>query len=356
MMSLTPVLHLLPPEVAHDAAIWALARRVAPRPRLPALPRLETVLFGHRLPHPLGLAAGFDKNGEAIDACFRLGFAFVEIGTITPRAQAGNPKPRMFRLREQQALINRLGFNNEGLDAIRARLAGRAPLPGLLGANIGMNRDAEDPIRDYVDGLRGVYPLVDYVTVNVSSPNTPGLRELQGKAWLAPLLEALLETRAGLAGAAPPKPLLLKIAPDLNADEEAELALVALEKRIEGLIVSNTTLARPAGLTGRHRAETGGLSGPPLFHRSTELLRRMRRLTAGELALIGSGGIASGADAYAKIRAGASALQLYTAMIYQGPAVVRRVLVELDRLLGRDGFTGIAQAVGRDVTGPEPPP
>ena len=232
MLSLTRVLQLLPPEAAHDAAIWALAQGLAPRQHLPELPRLETRLFGRRLPHPLGLAAGFDKNGRAVDALFRLGFAFVEIGTITPRAQLGNPKPRIFRLHEQRALINRLGFNNQGLKAVETRLQRRRPTPGLLGANIGMNRGAGDPIRDYVDGLRGVYPLVDYVTVNVSSPNTPGVRELQGRSWLGPLLDALLEARSACAGAAPPKPLLLKIAPDLNAEEEAAISELALAKRI----------------------------------------------------------------------------------------------------------------------------
>jgi len=345
----TRALQLLPPETAHGVAIGALARGLVPGSALPELPRLATTLFGHRIGHPLGLAAGFDKNAQAAPALFGLGFAFVEVGTITPRAQAGNPSPRLFRLRGERALINRLGFNNDGLDAVRARLAALPPVPGPLGANLGMNREAKDPIADYVAGLRGVYGHVDYVAVNVSSPNTPGLRRLQRGAWLEPLLDALLAARAEIAGDGPPKPLLLKIAPDLSGDDEAEIAEVVRAKGIDGLIVSNTTLARPPTLHGRHRNEAGGLSGPPLFARSTELLRRMYRLTSGRVPLIGAGGIQSGADALAKLRAGASALQLYTALVYDGPAVVGRILVELDRWLAHAGHAGLAAVIGADA-------
>lgn len=347
--ALTRALHLLPPETAHDAALWALGRGWAPRPTLPELPRLATTLFGHELAHPLGLAAGFDKDARALAALFGLGFAFVEIGTVTPRPQPGNPKPRLFRLRADRALINRLGFNNEGVDAVRARLAAASRRPGPIGANIGANRDAADPVADYVSGLRELYGPVDYVVVNVSSPNTPGLRGLQAGSRLAPLLDALTGARAELAGDAAAKPLLVKIAPDLSAEEEAEIAEVALASGVDGLIVCNTTLARPASLRGEHRNEPGGLSGPPLLARSTDMLRRLARLTSRRLVLIGVGGIANGADAYAKIRAGASALQLYTALIYQGPAVVARVLAELDACLDRDGFTRLAEAVGADA-------
>ncbi|HET6522552.1 MAG TPA: quinone-dependent dihydroorotate dehydrogenase, partial [Geminicoccaceae bacterium] len=279
-----------------------------------------------------------------------LGFGAVEVGTITPRPQPGSPRPRVFRLPEDGAVINRLGFNSRGLDAARARLAARkGGHGGLVGANIGMNRDAPDPVADYVRVLRGVHPLVDYVAVNVSSPNTPGLRGLQAGDRLRELLGALLAARAELGPAG--KPLLVKIAPDLRPDEEAAIAETALALGIEGLIVSNTTVARPASLIGRHRAEAGGLSGRPLFGPSTELLRRMYRLTGGRLALVGVGGVASGADAYAKLRAGAGLVQLYTAMVYEGPGILGRLCAELDALLERDGFAGVREAVGADARG-----
>ena len=239
------------------------------RPRRVSGPRSLDMKFAH----PLGIAAGFDKNAEAVRGLFRLGFSFVEIGTVTPRPQAGNPRPRLFRLADQQALINRLGFNNQGLEAVCARLAKPGPRPGPLGANIGANRDSADPIRDYVACLRGLYPLVDYVTVNVSSPNTPGLRDLQRRDRLDALLGALLEARGALAGSGKPKPLLLKIAPDLAPDDEAAIAEVVLARGIDGLIISNTTVARPELLTGRHHRESGGLSGAPLFRPATDQLK-----------------------------------------------------------------------------------
>jgi dihydroorotate dehydrogenase len=372
---LTRALHLLPPETAHRMAIWALGHDLVARRPADACPRLATRLCNLALPNPLGLAAGFDKNAEALSGLARMGFGFVEIGTVTPRPQQGNPKPRLFRLPEDRALINRLGFNGEGLDRVRARLARRTRAWGVIGANIGANRDAKDPIEDYVTGLRGVYALVDYVTVNVSSPNTPGLRRLQHGGHLDTLLTALLATcreledsqprrqsgpppghpgqagaaQAGTGRAPTTKPIFLKIAPDLEPEQEAEIAATALAAGIDGLIVANTTLARPHSLKGRHRQQAGGLSGAPLMAPSTALLRRIYRLTGGRLPLIGVGGIASGADAYAKIRAGATAVQLYTALIYQGPDVLRRILDELDALLARDGHTHLAAAVGSDV-------
>jgi dihydroorotate dehydrogenase len=305
--------------------------------------------LGFDLPHPLGLAAGFDKNAEAIPGLFGLGFSFVEIGTVTPRPQAGNPKPRLFRLRRAQALINRMGFNNDGREAVVARLAGRAATPGPIGANIGANRDARDPIADYVACFYGLYRLVDYVTINVSSPNTPGLRDLQSRARLDELLAALLTARAGLAGPERPRPLLLKIAPDLDADAEAAIAEVALARGIDGLIIGNTTTARPQVVSGRHRDQAGGLSGAPLFLRSTEQLGRFHRLTQGRLPLVGVGGILRGSDAYAKIRAGASALQLYTALVYRGPRVVSRILAELEQLLALDGVVRLEEVRGAHV-------
>ena len=346
---LTAALHLLPPETAHGLALWALRRGLTPTVTRPSSTRLATSFCGFELAHPLGLAAGFDKNAEAIAGLFGLGFSFVEVGTVTPRPQAGNPRPRLFRLRAQQALINRMGFNNDGLDAVRARLAGRDPRWGPLGANIGANRDARDPVADYVTCLRGLYELVDYVAVNVSSPNTPGLRDLQDRARLDELLAALVEARTALAGGARAKPLLVKIAPDLAPVEEAALAEVALARGVDGLIIGNTTTARPEVVPVRYRGEPGGLSGAPLFLKSTEQLGRVHRLTAGQLPLIGVGGILRGADAYAKIRAGAGALQLYTALIYRGPRVVSRILDELDRLLELDGCARLDDARAVDL-------
>ena len=344
-------LQRLPPETAHGLALQALARGLAGRRSLARWPRLATSLCGFELPHPLGLAAGFDKDGAAVAGLFGLGFSFVEIGTVTPRPQAGNPRPRLFRLRRQRALINRMGFNNQGLAAVRARLAALGARPGPLGANIGANRDSADPVADYVECLRGLHPLVDYVAVNVSSPNTPGLRDLQRRERLSELLTALLEARAGVAAGGALKPLLLKVAPDLTADDEAAIAEVALGLGIDGLIVSNTTVARPEVVTGRARDQAGGLSGTPLFLRATEQLGRFFRLTGGRLPLVGVGGVTTGADAYAKIRAGAAAVQLYTALVYQGPEVVGRILDELDRLLAEDGFASLSEAIGSDPPG-----
>ena len=347
---LTRALHLLPPETAHRLAIWGLGRGLVRQRPADAWPSLATTFCGLDLPNLLGLAAGFDKNAQALPGLARMGFGFVEVGTVTPKPQAGNPKPRLFRLPEDRALINRLGFNGEGLERVRARLAQRRAEWGALGANIGANRDAADPVEDYVACLRGLYPLVDYVTVNVSSPNTPGLRRLQHGSRLEALLAALIDARRDLAhGQELFKPLLLKIAPDLGAHDERVIAETAMDAGIDGLIVSNTTLARPEGLRSRHRGETGGLSGAPLLAPSTTQLARMYRLTDGRLPLVGVGGIASGADAYAKIRAGATALQLYTALIYQGPDVVRRVLTGLAGLLARDGHARPAAVVGSDA-------
>jgi dihydroorotate dehydrogenase len=343
------ILHLVPPETAHRLALSALGWGLLPRHQSGKRPRLATTVLGLDFPNPLGLAAGFDKNGEAIKGCLGLGFGFVEIGTVTPRPQGGNPKPRLFRLPEDQALINRMGFNNDGLEVVRARVARRDPGWGLVGANIGANRDSPDPVHDYLTAMRGLYPFADYVVVNVSSPNTPGLRQLQARPRLDTLLSSLLEARAELTGSERPKPLLVKLAPDLAADDEAEIAEVALERSIDGLIIGNTTVARPSELDGRWRRQAGGLSGPPLLDASTAQLRSFFRLTSGRLPLIGVGGISHGTHAYAKVRAGASLLQIYTALVFRGPSVIGHILAELDRLLERDGFTSLAAAVGRDA-------
>jgi dihydroorotate dehydrogenase len=345
---LTRALHLLPPETAHGLALRALRRGLTPIVTPPASGRLRTSFCGFELAHPLGLAAGFDKNAEAIPGLFRLGFSFLEVGTVTLRPQAGNPKPRLFRLRAQQALINRMGFNNGGLEAVRARLLVRDPTSGPLGGNIGVNRDAADLVADYVACLRGLYELVDYIAVNVSSPNTPGLRDLHGRTRLDELLRALIEARATLAAGNRAKPLLVKIAPDLAPADEAALAEVALLRGADGLIISNTTMERPQVVTGRGRRQAGGLSGAPLFLKATGQLGRFYRLTEGKLPLIGVGGVLRGADAYAKVRAGASALQLYTALIYRGPRAVGHILTELDRLLELDGCS-VCEARGVDV-------
>lgn len=343
----TRALQRLPPEMAHRLALLALAGGPRVRIEVPTSPRLATRIFGRSLPHPLGLAAGFDKNAEAVPGLFALGFSFVEVGTVTPRPQAGNPKPRLFRLPAEAALINRMGFNNQGLERVAARLAALSALPGPLGVNLGINKDEPDPTAAYLQGLRTLHARADYLVLNVSSPNTPGLRRLQGREALRDLLNALLAARAALPG--PAAPLLVKIAPDLAPADQEDIAEVALATGIDGLIVANTTLARPPHLTGPHAAEGGGLSGPPLFAGSTALLANMYRLTGGRLPLIGAGGIASAADALAKLRAGASALQLYTALVYQGPDVVRRIVTGLDHLLAQEGIAALDDIVGRDA-------
>jgi dihydroorotate dehydrogenase len=343
-----PLLRLLPPEAAHRASIAALRGGIAPYAAEPDPPSLGIALWGWQFPNPIGLAAGFDKNAEVPDAMLRFGFGFVETGTVTPRPQPGNPKPRLFRLTEDRALINRLGFNNEGLEAVRARLAARRGRAGLVGANLGKNKESTDAIADYVAGVKAMGALADYLVVNVSSPNTPGLRDLQRKPSLLALIAALKSARALVAAPDPP-PLLLKIAPDLSGAERAEIAEAALETGLDGMIVSNTTVARPAELRSSHARETGGLSGTPLFAPSTALLAEMWRLTRGQIPLIGVGGVASGADAYAKIRAGASLVQLYTALVYEGPGLVLRIKHDLAGFLARDGFASIADAVGADV-------
>ena len=339
------LLRCLPPEPAHRLTLWALRASRAFRSAEPDDPILRTRVFGLDFANPIGVAAGFDKNAAVLDALWRLGFGLIEAGSITPLPQRGNPTPRLFRLGADRAVINRLGFNNDGLAAAAARLAERRRGAGVVGANLGANKDSADRIADYVAGLVRLGPLVDYVTINVSSPNTPGLRALQGAAELDRLLERLLQAREGLAR---PVPLVLKIAPDLAGEDLAAVAEAARRHRLDGLIVGNTTIGHRAGLRSPRRGEAGGLSGAPLFAPSTKVLAEMYRLTAGAVPLIGVGGIASGADAYAKIRAGASLVQLYTALVYEGPGLVRRLRRELAALLRRDGFAAVQEAVGAD--------
>ena len=341
------LLRLLPAETAHDLAIRALP--LAPGRKLAVPPGFAVRLAGLELAHPMGLAAGFDKNAEALVGLARLGFAFVEAGTVTPRPQPGNPKPRLFRLPEDGAIINRMGFNNAGLDAFATRL-GMRPREVVVGANIGINKDETDPASAYARGAERLLPLADYLTVNVSSPNTPGLRDLQERRALGAVLDAVTAARRRhVEAGGERRPIFLKVAPDL--DEAAAFAIVdaAVESAIDGLIVSNTTIARPASLTGSARREAGGLSGKPLMEPSTRLLALMSLHAEGRLVFIGVGGIGSGADAYAKIRAGATALQLYTAFVCQGPGVIQRILDELAACLARDGFADVTAAVGVGV-------
>jgi dihydroorotate dehydrogenase len=341
-----PVLRSMDPETAHRLALRALRAGLAGRSREADAPSLASTLWGKTFPNPVGLAAGFDKNAEAMDALLALGFGFVEVGGVTPRPQPGNPRPRVFRLNEDGAVINRMGFNNDGLEVVRERLKHRSTTaPGLLAVNLGKNKDTEDAASDYEKGAHAFGPLADFLVINVSSPNTPGLRALQGRE---PLIEIVRRTRDALQGLPQRPPLLLKIAPDLTEADEADIAMVAVDEGLDGLIVSNTTLARPDSLTGASKNETGGLSGKPLFAPSTALLGRMYCRTEGKIPLVGVGGISSGDDAYAKIRAGASLVQLYTALIYQGPALVQTIKRDLAARLRADGFTSVSQAVGAD--------
>ena len=348
-----PLLARIDPERAHGLTLAALRLGLAtgrrPRPR----PELESAAFGRRFANPLGLAAGFDKDARAVGPLLRAGFGFVEVGTVTPRPQAGQPRPRLFRLPDAGAAINRMGFNNDGMAAVAARLARLArprdggPDGGPLGVNIGPNRDTADPLADYAACFRRLAPLADYVAVNVSSPNTPGLRRLQEAARLGPLLARMARERETLRNRRPA--LLLKLSPDLDRSAALEAARLAAGEGFDGLIVANTSLQRPAGLAGRHRHQAGGLSGRPLFAISTPLLRALWRAEGHRLTLVGAGGIDSAQAAYGKIRAGATLLQLYTALAFHGPALVETILDGLQALLARDGYRTLAEAVGADA-------
>lgn len=343
-----PLLERLDPERAHRLAILAARIGLVPPGKNPEQPELTVSLWGRVFPNPVGLAAGFDKNGEVPDAMLRMGFGFVEIGGVTPRPQAGNPRPRLFRLPEDGAIINRMGFNNDGMQAVSQRLAQQrrtSRIQGLVGVNLGKNKDTEDPADDYVQGAKTFADLADFLVINVSSPNTPGLRVLQGRNHLDDIVG---KVRQALTLHPDPPPLLLKIAPDLEKQDEVDIATLACRGAVDGLIVSNTTLARPDTLTGQNRHEAGGLSGQPLKAASTAMLGRMYQLTEGRVPLVGVGGIADGSDAWARIRAGASLVQLYTALVYQGPSLVRQIRNDLVRLAKAEGFTTIAEAVGAD--------
>lgn len=338
------LLHRVDPERAHALSLVALQTGLAPLPGPVALPRLATVLAGMPLLNPVGLAAGYDKNATAIGPLSRAGFGFLEVGAATPLPQPGNPKPRLFRLTEDRAAINRFGFNNDGMEAIGQRLAVRSRTQVPVGLNLGANKTSDNRAADFARVLATCGPHVDFATVNVSSPNTEKLRDLQGPAALAALLSGVMDARAALPR---PIPVFLKIAPDLTPDELAQIAEVAMTSGLSGIIATNTTLSRD-GLKSAGRNEAGGLSGAPLFERSTRVLAQLSTLTGGSLSLIGVGGVSSADEAYAKIRAGASAVQLYTAMVYAGLSLVPRIATGLDALLARDGFAHVAEAVGTD--------
>lgn len=339
-------LRQLDPELGHQFALAGLRLGLGPRARADRFARLRTHVAGLELANPIGLAAGFDKNCAAPDALLASGFGFVECGTVTPRPQLGNPRPRLFRLSEDRSVINRMGFNNEGLEAFADRLATRGGRKGVVGANVGANKDSADRIDDYVLGMGRVWKHASYITANVSSPNTPGLRGLQERGPLEDLLGRLDEARSPLAKAHGSRPLFLKVAPDLDETAVRDIAELALERRLDGLIVSNTTIQRPAHLTSDHREEAGGLSGQALFQISTHTLRLFAQAVGKRIPLIGAGGVDSGLSAYAKIKAGASAVQLYSALVYEGPGLVARILDELDGLLAADGFDQVGEAVG----------
>jgi dihydroorotate dehydrogenase len=337
-----PLVRHVDAETAHRATLKLLACAPLPPPRADD-PVLATTLFGHKLSNPVGLAAGFDKNAQVPDAMLRLGFGFVEVGGITPLPQPGNPRPRVFRLEEDRAVINRMGFNNDGLEVAAARLEARRGRPGFVGVNLGANKDSADRPGDYAISYARLAPLCGFAVVNVSSPNTPGLRNLQGREELTALLARLQPLHAQYK-----TPLLVKIAPDLADEDIQAVAQLAVNFRLDGIVASNTTIARPATLESRNYKETGGLSGQPLFEKSTDMLRQLHRYTEGRLPLIGVGGVASGAQAYAKIRAGAAAVQLYSALVYEGPGLVQRIKTELAALLKRDGFRSVSEAVGKE--------
>lgn len=331
----------LDPETAHHLTVRMLKAGLGPRVQIENS-RLSAKVAGLSFSNPLGLAAGFDKNAEAPNAALDLGFGFVEIGAVTPRPQPGNPRPRVFRLRDDAAVINRYGFNNDGLAQVAARLKTRERR-GIVGANLGANKDSEDRTEDYVKGVNALGGLVDFYTVNISSPNTPGLRALQGKAALHDLMVRVLAERDQ---SAPGVPVFLKIAPDLTEEDKADIVDVARTMSLDGLIISNTTIERPSTLRGAHAPEKGGLSGRPLFAASTRLLREFYAALKSDVPLIGVGGVASARDAYEKILGGASLVQLYTALVYEGPGLPSGILRDLPAFLDADGFATIADAVG----------
>lgn len=346
---LRPILFRMDAEKAHTLTLRLLATGLAPRIAPVENPALKVALWGRHFPNPLGLAAGFDKNAEVIGPMLRFGFGFVEAGTVTPKPQHGNPKPRVFRDPDHEAVINRMGFPNGGINRFKDNLQkflDRKPRPaGIVGLNIGMNKSQTEPAKDYRLLVQQLAPLADYLTINISSPNTPGLRNLQEPAHLRDLLAQVMEERSRACRTDPP-PLLLKLAPDLDEKQREQIAATVMESGVDGLILTNTTLARPAGLPQKFAAQQGGLSGAPVRDKATSVIASFYRLTGGKLPIIGLGGISSGDDAYEKIKAGASLAQVYTALVFRGPDVVREINTQILENLKRDGFSHVSQAVG----------
>lgn len=339
-------------ETAHVLAVNAAKHGLMPRLKLLDHPEMKTQVWGLSFPSAIGLAAGFDKNGEAVDGLLKLGFGFVEVGSVTPQPQEGNPKPRVFRLGEDKAVINRYGFNSDGHEAVLKRLKEREKdkfASGLLGVNLGKNKTTVDAAGDYVVGVKSFASVADYLVINISSPNTPGLRALQNKKELEQLLEKVLKARDELPGKRPP--LLLKLSPDLSPEDKVDIAAVIGQPkfRVDGLIISNTTVSRPSSLKSGSKGETGGLSGEPLRALALSTTRDMYRLTQGKVPIIGVGGISSGQDAYSLVRSGASLIQIYTVLVYDGPPSVKKISDELVQLLRKDGYQSISEAVGIGV-------
>jgi len=334
-----PFAFMLDPERAHRATIAAL--KLIPKHHPPHFPgSLKSTVAGLEFATPVGLAAGFDKDAEVPEEMLDLGFGFVEVGTVTPRPQRGNPKPRLFRLKADRAVINRMGFNNHGQPPAFQRLLECTHLHGVIGVNIGANKDSDDRIADYVEGVRAMGRVARYLTINISSPNTPGLRELQDEGALQELLAAVRDVGCD-------KPIFLKVAPDLEEGDPERIVKAAIDHGIDALIISNTTISCPS-LTSNHRDEAAGLSGAPLKTLALDALRRFRQASGGEIPLIGVGGIANADDAWERIRAGASLVQLYTAMVYEGPGIARRIARALAQHLKREGFASIGDAVGAE--------
>uniref|UniRef100_A0A1B6G2N7 Dihydroorotate dehydrogenase (quinone), mitochondrial n=1 Tax=Cuerna arida TaxID=1464854 RepID=A0A1B6G2N7_9HEMI len=348
-----PGLHNLNPETAHNVGVLTSKFKLLPRSRYIDSQALTTEVWGLKFKNPVGMAAGFDKQGEAVEGLHDIGFGFVEIGSVTPNPQPGNEKPRVFRLVENSAIINRYGFNSDGHDKVYERLQSlkqNESFRGVIGVNLGKNKDSTDPVNDYIKGIEKFGSVADYIVINISSPNTPGLRDWQRKEQLEELLRKVLVARNSLRNMVKP-PLLLKLAPDLSSQEKKDIVevLTKPECRVDGLIISNTTVGRSSDLSGPHAQETGGLSGRPLSILSTQLISEMYTATKGKIPIIGVGGIFTGEDAYNKILAGASLIQLYTAFTYHGPPRITRIKKELEHLLQQDGYSSVADAVGKGV-------
>lgn len=348
-----PFLHRMDPESAHKMTLRALQSGLMPCPSRVNDPRLKTTLWNRNFPNPVGLAAGFDKNADVVGPMLHLGFGFVEAGTVTPRGQEGNPRPRVFRDADHEAVINRMGFPNEGGENFRhniEKFLEAKPRPiGVVGINIGMNKGADDPAKDYCMLVRQLGNYADYLTVNISSPNTPGLRNLQARENLMPLLARILEERTKTCGKADAPPLLVKLAPDLTEEQLKDVAACLIEAVVDGVILGNTTLDRPEYLPANFYEQQGGLSGKPLTDKSTAIISKFYNHTEGKMPIVGAGGISSAEDAYAKIRAGASLVQLYTALVFQGPQLVPDILNGLLRLMERDKIGHISEAIGKDA-------